>query len=120
MYGLPFLVHCAVEILTRLPDLDVGLVDTVRRAAHLQVLTYSLIDLRAITLDPTKDSRVIHVESALTHHLFDISIRKLVSAIPPDAQKYYGRLEVTPLERGLVLHQEYDSRGITTELKVGL
>jgi hypothetical protein len=74
-YGLPFLVHGAVEILTRLPDLDVGLVDTVGRTAHLQVLADSLIDLRAITLYPTKDSRVIHVESALMHHLFDIAVR---------------------------------------------
>ena len=72
---LPFLVHGAVEIPTRLPDLDVSLVDTLGRAAHLQVLTDSLIDLRGITLNPTKDCRVIHVESALAHHLFNVAVR---------------------------------------------
>jgi hypothetical protein len=45
----------------------------------------ALVDLRGITLDPTKDGRVIHVEAALTHHLFDVAIRKLVATVPPDA-----------------------------------
>jgi len=28
---------------------------------------------------------MIHFEAALAHHLFDIAVRKLVSAIPSDA-----------------------------------
>jgi hypothetical protein len=69
------LVHSAIQIFAGLPDLDVSLVYTIRRAAHLQMLTHTFIDLRGITLYPTKDGRVIHIESALTHHLFDVSIR---------------------------------------------
>jgi hypothetical protein len=62
--------------------------------------TDSFIDLRRITLDPTKDGRVIHVETSLTHHLFDIAIRELIAAVPSDAQKDDCRLEVSPLEGG--------------------
>jgi hypothetical protein len=83
------------------------------------MLTYALVDLRGITLYPAKDSRVIYVEAALAHHLFDIPIRKLVSAIPSDAQKNCGRLEVTLFERGLILLQEYYSGRMLDELTSG-
>jgi hypothetical protein len=63
---------------------------------------------------------VIYVEAALSHHLFYIPIRKLVSAIPSDAQKNYSWLKVTPFERGLVLLQEYDSERVLDELTGGL
>jgi hypothetical protein len=74
MYGLPFFIYGAVQVLTCLPDLDVNLVYTKRRATHLQMLTHAFIVLRGIFLDPTKNGRVIHIEVALTHHLFDIAI----------------------------------------------
>jgi hypothetical protein len=69
------LVHGAVKILTRLPDSDVGLANPIRRAAHLQMLTDALIDFRGVTLYPTKDGRMVHTESTLSHHLFDIAVR---------------------------------------------
>jgi hypothetical protein len=96
---ISFFVHGAIEVLTGLPDLDVCLIDTIGSAAHLQMLTYALIDFRRVSLDPTKHSRVIYVEPALTHHLFDIAIRKLIAAIPSDAQKNNGWLEAPPFER---------------------
>jgi hypothetical protein len=74
------------------------------------VLADALVDLRTISLDPTEHSRVIYVESALSHHLFDIAIRELEATIPPDAQNDDCRLEVTPLEGIGISFQEYDSR----------
>jgi len=68
------------------------------------------IDFRCISLDPTEHGGVTHIQPALTHHLLDITIRKLIPAIPSNAQKYYGRLEMTPLEQGLILLQKYDSK----------
>jgi len=53
---------------------------------------------------------VIHVEPALSHHLFDIAIRKLIATIPTNAQKDERRLEVAPLEGSGISFQEYDSR----------
>jgi hypothetical protein len=55
---------------------------------------------------------VIYIESTLSHHLLDITIEKLVATIPTNAQKNRSRLKVMPLERGIVLLQEYDSRRI--------
>lgn len=40
-------------------------------------------------LDPTKDGRRIHIYSALTEHVPDISIGERISAIPTDGQKNY-------------------------------
>ncbi len=43
-YRLSLFIHCAVKILTRLPDLDVSLVNTEGRAAHLQMRSDALVD----------------------------------------------------------------------------
>ena len=73
--GASCFIHSALEVLTRLPDLDVSLVDSIRRAAHLQMRTDALVYLRSIALYPTKDGRVVYVESALAHHLFYVAVR---------------------------------------------
>jgi len=83
-------------------------------------MTDAFIDFGGVPLYPTKDGRVIHVESALTHHLFDIAIRELIATIPTNTQKDGRRLEVSPLERGVGLLHEDDSRRVMAELKGGL
>jgi hypothetical protein len=42
---------------------------------------------------------MVYVEATLTHHLVQISITKLITQIPTDAEKNDLRLIVTPLER---------------------
>jgi hypothetical protein len=79
------------------------------------MLADPLIDLRGITLDPAKHRRVIHFESALSHHLFEVAVRQLVATVPTNTQKDERGLEVPPLERGLVLLQGYDSRRVIDE-----
>jgi hypothetical protein len=59
-------------------------------------------------------------EAALAHHLLQVWVRELVSAIPPDAQEDDGGLAVPPLERGMILLQEYDSGAESDELASGL
>jgi len=54
------------------------------------------------------------------HHLFNIAIRELVATIPPDSQKDERWLEVSPLERGFVLLQEYDFQRVIFKLESGL
>jgi hypothetical protein len=49
--------------------------DTIGRATHLQMRAHALVDLGRVSLYPTKDSRVIYMEPALSHHLFDIAVR---------------------------------------------
>jgi hypothetical protein len=63
---------------------------------------------------------MVQYQTTLTHHLFQIAIRKLITAIPADTQQNERRLEVTSPERGLILFHKYASRGIIDELKEGL
>ena len=53
--GLPRLIHHAIQIFTCLPDFDLCLINTIGRAAHLQMLADAFVDLRRISLDPAKD-----------------------------------------------------------------
>jgi hypothetical protein len=63
---------------------------------------------------------MIYREAAFVHHLFEVAVGELVPAIPADTQQDDSRLEVPPLERGLMLLQEDDSRRVMDELKAGL
>ena len=73
---------------------------------------YTLVDLGRVPLDSAKHGRVIYIEPALFHHLFDVAVRERVPAVPADAEKDDSGLEVAPLERGLMILQEYDSGGL--------
>jgi hypothetical protein len=58
---------------------------------------------------------MIYTETALVHHLFQISIAELIPAIPSDAQENKRWLEVSPLERRFALFQKCDSRRVMDE-----
>jgi hypothetical protein len=77
---------------------------------------YPLVDLRGITLYPSPHRRMIDAEATLAHHLLKVPVGELIPAIPADAQKDDGRLEVSPFERGLMLIQQYDSKRMLNEL----
>jgi hypothetical protein len=71
------------------------------------MLEQAFIDFRGITPYPAKHSRVVHIESALFHHLFNASIRELVAAVPADTKWDDIRRVVTPFERrGFIIHEE--------------
>jgi hypothetical protein len=52
---------------------------------------------------------MVHSQPTLTHHLFQITVRKLITTIPTNAEQDDGGLIVTPFEWGFILYQEYDS-----------
>jgi hypothetical protein len=66
------LIDRAVQILTCLPDLDVSLIHSLRRAAHLQMLTDALVDFGSVPPYPTKNSRVIYYSST---HLSEYRVK---------------------------------------------
>jgi site-specific DNA recombinase len=66
-----------------------------------------LID-RVIVTEEEAEIRYVIPTSGSGEHARFCHLR--TNYLPSDAQKYYGRLEVTPLERGFILFQEYDSR----------
>jgi hypothetical protein len=50
---------------------------------------------------------VINFKPPLMHHFFDISIGKLVAAVPSDAEQNDIRGVMSPFERrGMMLHEE--------------
>jgi hypothetical protein len=60
---------------------------------------------------------MVYREAALAHHLLQVTIGEL---IPSDTQKDDGGLEVTPLERRLILLHRYGAERMMNELKSGL
>jgi hypothetical protein len=102
----------SVQVLPLGADLHIRLVEAEGGAAHLQIRTHPLINLRRVTLYPPPHYRVIHRVSAFAHHLLEIAIGETVVAVPTDAQKNDRRLEMTPLERGLLVLQRYASRSM--------
>src|SRR3954471_21670403 len=70
----PHGIDCAIEILPFRTDLDVGLIEAVGSAAHLQVRPHPPVNLRSIPLYPPPHGSVIHRESALSYHLLQVAI----------------------------------------------
>lgn len=62
-------------------------------------------------LPPSENLRLIYREAALLYRLFQMAVRELLSAIPPDAQKYDYGPEVAALERGPILSHGDESPG---------
>jgi transposase-like protein len=56
----------------------------VRGAAHPEVRAHPPVYLRRVALYPAGNRDVIHTESSLPHHLFQVAVRELIPAIPPD------------------------------------
>jgi hypothetical protein len=69
-----------------------------------------------LSLDPSPDGSMVHSQTALTHHLFQITIGELKPTMPANAQKDDCRLEMPSLERRFGLFQGYDSRRVMIEL----
>lgn len=74
--SIPVFIHSAIQILARFPDFDIGLIHPIRRAAHFQIGTDTLVDLRRVSLYPTVHGRVVYIEPAFFHDLLYIAIRE--------------------------------------------
>lgn len=53
---ITLLINRAVQVLTGLPDFDVGLIHSIRGAVHLQIWSDALVNFWSISLDSTKHS----------------------------------------------------------------
>ena len=93
-------INGSVKILPLRADLHISLIEAIRRAAHLQVRSHTLIDLRGVALYPPENRHMIYSQPARSHHLRQVSVAQRVAAIPPDTQKdYIGRV-VAPFKGG--------------------
>ena len=73
-------------------DAYIGFVDPPGRGTIVMIAASPLLDLRRITLHPSKDGGVVHHDAAFLHHLGQIAVADAVFAISTHAEKdHIGR-----------------------------
>src|SRR5450759_4641257 len=86
---------------------NIRLIDTPGFVGRLEMTAQPLLQFGTVTLNPTPDRRVIHLQTAFGEQLFDISERERVPKIPAHGTKNQLRRRLPPLEdcrSGYVLH----------------
>src|SRR5664279_4343217 len=86
---------------------NIRLIDTPGFVRRLEMTAQPLLQFGTVTLNPTPDRRVIHLQTALGEQLFDIAQRQRVPQIPAHGTKNQLRRRLPPLEdcrSGYVLH----------------
>jgi hypothetical protein len=88
--------------------LDVCLVDPPGSICHLEMRTDALVQLGCISLNPTKEGRVIHRDATIGEHALEIAIADGELQIPADRPQNDLRRELSTLERVLasLLHRQ--------------
>src|SRR5664280_3337240 len=99
---------------------DVGFVHSPRLVCRLEMLSQSLLQLRAVILHPAPDRGVIDIEATLLQQqLLNIAQRQRIAKIPPDRTKYEAGFGLPPFEdRGSGSHFAILSRHRPAALKV--
>jgi hypothetical protein len=101
--GLAGRINGPVEVIPRLLDFNVGLIDAVRVIRLGKMRAAPLVEFRRIALHPAKHCRMIDGAPALLHQFFDITVAEGVAEIPPHAADDDLTSTVTPFEeRGLI------------------
>src|ERR1035441_6478047 len=77
---------------------DVGFVDSPRLVCRLEMLSQSLLQLRAVILHPAPDRCVIDIEATLLQQFLNIAQRKRIAKIPPDRTEYEAGFGLPPFE----------------------
>jgi hypothetical protein len=99
IHRVPGAIDGPIEIHTNAAHLDGCLIAAPRAADGTEKALPFLLELRFITLDPTEDRALVHGNAALSHHLGEIFIGKLVTQVPAHAQDDDFRREMPPLEK---------------------
>lgn len=93
------LVYGSIEVLPLTFYFDVGFIDS---PGGVKVVTpvppESLFHLGSIVLDPAVDGGMVHLDTALCHHFFEVAVANAVLAIPADTLEDNLTLEMAPFE----------------------
>src|SRR5450755_1050428 len=93
-----------VEVHPAFADFDVGLVHLPGVVGGSQMRSASLLQFLGIALAPAVDRRMIHVQSPLPHHLFEVAIAERIPQVPAHAQQDDLGFKMTPFERTWIAH----------------
>jgi hypothetical protein len=94
------LIDCTVQVSPPPFDSDVSLVYAPRSADGSGIVTPAPLELRNVALDPSQDSGVGDIDTALGHHVYQITIAELVCDIPTDAENDDCAVEVAAAKQG--------------------
>src|SRR5260370_41707743 len=98
LQGTALRVYRSVEVHPDPFDLHICLIHAPRIIGALEMRPAALRQLRGVVLHPTIDRGVVHQESSLCHHFFQISVTKRITRIPADTQQNNLSFEETPFE----------------------
>src|ERR1700719_1309921 len=76
-----------VEVTPTALHSNIGLIDTPGFVGRLEMTAQPLFQFGTVTLNPTPDRRVIHLQTALGEQLYDIAQRQRVAKIPAHGTK---------------------------------
>jgi hypothetical protein len=102
---VPLRIDRPVEVHPGFSDFDVGFIHFPGIVAGFQVRPTAFVELWGVSLYPTIDGGMIDRESALDHHLFQVTVAERIPEVPTDAQENDLGFKVTPFERTRVLHE---------------
>lgn len=63
-------------------------------------MTPVFLELWDVALDPSQDCGVRDIDSALSHHFYQVAIAELVGNIPADTENDYSAVEVAATKQG--------------------
>src|SRR5208337_1325669 len=96
-----------IEVTPTAPHSNIRLIDTPGFVGRFEMTAQPLFQFGTVTLHPTPDRRVIHLQTALGEQLFDVAERERVPKIPAHGTQNQLRCRLPPLEdcrSGCVLH----------------
>ena len=97
-------IHCAIEVHPHLFYFHIGLIDAPGVIGCAEVRLASFLSFRSILLNPAIDRGMVHVQTPLPHHLFQVAIAERISQVPADAEQNEVGFVMTPFERVLIVH----------------
>ena len=96
---MAMLVYGPIEVFVFAFDPDVGLVHSIALRSRLEVWPATLLQLRAVSLDPPPDAAGIDGQASFAHQFGDMRISEWEAEVITDAAEDHRAGIVAPLER---------------------
>src|SRR6516165_12338776 len=88
----------AIQVTPATLHANVGFINPPRLVGRLEMLSKSLLQLRAVILHPAPNCGVVDVETTLLQQLLNIAQRERIAKIPPDRTKDDAGFGLPPFE----------------------
>src|SRR6266496_4222106 len=103
--GVPLRIDSAIEVHPHLFHFHIGLINAPRVIRLSEMESATIFQFWCVVLYPTIDRDVIDVQSSLDYHLLQVSVAERILQIPANTEQNHLGFEVTPFERGAIVHE---------------